>query len=206
MYAYPRQVNEVLIETIADCRRAVHYLDLPLQHIADPVLRRMGRLTTRKSIEALLEKLRRRIPNIVLRTTLIVGFPGETERHFRELLEFVKDSRFDALGVFEFSPEQGTAAAAMDGQVSQATKADRARELMLAQQAIVFQANGRRVGHRVEVLVDGLDSQGRCVGRHFGQAPDIDGLCRLTRRCRPGRFVTGKVIDWADYDLIVQPR
>jgi ribosomal protein S12 methylthiotransferase len=206
MYAYPRQVGDPLIETIADCPRVAHYLDLPLQHIADPVLRRMGRLTTRKAIEALLEKLRRRIPDIVLRTTFLVGFPGETERQFRELLQFVRDFRFDALGVFEFSAEPGTAAAAMDGQVSQAAKADRAREIMLAQRTIAFEANGRRVGRRVEVLVDGLDSQGRCVGRHFGQAPDIDGLCRLTHRRRPGSFVTGKVLDWADYDLIVRPR
>jgi ribosomal protein S12 methylthiotransferase len=205
MYAYPRQVGDGLIDAIADCRRVVHYLDLPLQHICDPVLRRMGRLTTRKAIESLLAKLRRRIPDIVLRTTFLVGFPGETERCFRELLEFVRDFRFDALGVFEFSPEPGTAAAAMDRQVSPDVKADRAREIMLAQQIIAFQANGRRVGKRIEVLVDGLDSQGRCVGRHYGQAPDIDSLCRLTSKHRPGKFVTGKVIDWADYDLIVRP-
>jgi ribosomal protein S12 methylthiotransferase len=205
MYAYPRQVGDALIDAIADCRRVVHYLDLPLQHIADPVLRRMGRLTTRKAIESLLAKLRRRIPDIVLRTTFLVGFPGETERCFRELLEFVKAFRFDALGVFEFSPEPGTAAATMDRQVSDAAKAERARELMLAQQAIAFQANGRRVGKRLEVLVDGLDGQGCCVGRYYGQAPDIDSLCRLTSKRQPGSFVTGKVIDWDDYDLILQP-
>ncbi len=204
MYAYPRQVGDALIDALANCPRVVHYLDLPLQHIADPVLRRMGRLTTRKAIEALLAKLRRRVPDIVLRTTFLVGFPGETEKHFQELLEFVRDFRFDALGVFEFSAEEGTAAAIMDGQVSEAAKADRARELMLAQQTIAFEANGWRVGQRIEVLVDGPDSQGRCVGRHWGQAPDIDGLCRLTRRHQPGRFVTGTVIDWADYDLIVR--
>jgi ribosomal protein S12 methylthiotransferase len=205
MYAYPRQVGDALIDAMADCRRVVHYLDLPLQHIADPVLRRMGRLTTRKAIESLLVTLRRRIPDVVLRTTFLVGFPGETERCFRELLEFVKAFRFDALGVFEFSPEPGTAAAAMDCQVSDAAKAERARELMLAQQAIAFQANGRKVGKRLEVLVDGLDDHGRCVGRYYGQAPDIDSLCRLTSKHRPGKFITGKVIDWADYDLILQP-
>lgn len=205
MYAYPRGVTDTLIEAMADCPRVVGYLDVPLQHMADPVLRRMGRLTTRKAIETMLCRIRRRIPHIVLRTTFIVGFPGETDRHFRELLGFVKDFRFDAVGVFEFSPESGTAAAAMDGQVSEAVRAERARELMLAQQAIAFHANAGMVGRRVEVLVDGLDAQGRCVGRHRGQAPDIDSLCRLTARRPPGSFITGKVVDWAEYDLVVRP-
>lgn len=204
MYAYPRGVNDALIEAMADCPRVVKYLDLPLQHIADRVLRRMGRLTSRAAIEATLGKLRRRIPGLVLRTTFIVGFPGETQRHFDQLLEFVKAFRFQAAGVFEFSAEPGTAAATMDGQVGEAVKADRARELMLAQQAIAFAANARRVGREVEVLVDGLDG-GRCVGRHYGQAPDIDSLCRLTARRPAGRFVRGTVVDWADYDLIVRP-
>ncbi|MCJ7544983.1 MAG: 30S ribosomal protein S12 methylthiotransferase RimO [Phycisphaerae bacterium] len=204
MYAYPRGVNDRLIEAIADCPRVVKYLDLPLQHIADPVLCRMGRLTSRRAIETTLQKLRRRIPGMVLRTTFIVGFPGETERQFDQLLGFVKAFRFEAAGVFEFSAEPGTAAAAMDGQVSDTVKADRARELMLAQQAIAFAANARRVGRKLEVLVDGLDD-GRCVGRHCGQAPDIDSLCRLTARRPPGRFIRGTVVDWADYDLIVRP-
>jgi len=194
-----------LIAAIADCPRVVHYLDLPLQHICDPILRRMGRGTTRKGIETLLGKLRRRIPGLVLRTTFIVGFPGETERQFAELLEFVRAFRFDALGVFEFSPEPGTEAAGMDRQVNDEVKADRAREIMLAQQVIAFPNNGRMVGRKIEVLVDGRDGQGRCVGRHCGQAPDIDSLCRLTRPRRAGSFITGTVVDWADYDLIVRP-
>jgi ribosomal protein S12 methylthiotransferase len=183
----------------------VPYLDLPLQHIADPILRRMGRLTSRRGIEAALARLRRRIPLLALRTTFIVGFPGESERHFRQLLEFVRAARFDAAGVFEFSPEAGTVAATMDGQVNQEVKADRARELMLAQQVIAFEANAPAIGKRIEVLVDGVGAGGRSVGRHCGQAPDIDSLCRLTARRRPGRFVRGTVVDWDGYDLIVRP-
>jgi ribosomal protein S12 methylthiotransferase len=205
MYAYPRGVSDALIEAMAECRRVVPYLDLPLQHISDPILRRMGRLTSRRGIEATLSKLRRRIPHLALRTTFIVGFPGESERHFRELLDFVCQARFDAAGVFEFSAEPGTEAARMDGQVSEDTKADRARELMLTQQAIAFEANARRVGKRIEVLVDGVDTAGRCVGRHRGQAPDIDSLCRLTARRSLGRFVHGTVVDWDGYDLVVKP-
>ena len=206
MYAYPRGVSDDLIDAMADCRRVVPYLDLPLQHIADPVLRRMGRLTSRRAIEATLGKLRRRIPHLVLRTTFIVGFPGETDRHFRELLEFVRGFRFEAAGVFEFSPEPGTAAAAMDGQVSEAVKADRARELMLAQQAIAFDANAAKVG-RSDRGAGGRrwTPSGRCLGRHSGQAPDIDSHCILTARRCAGHFVTGRVIDWSGYDLIVRP-
>jgi ribosomal protein S12 methylthiotransferase len=206
MYAYPRGVTDALIAAMADCPRVVPYLDLPLQHIANKVLRRMGRLTSRGTIETTLARLRRRIPHLVLRTTFIVGFPGETDRHFRELLEFVRAARFDAAGVFEFSPESGTEAATMPGQVSEEVKADRARELMLAQRTIAFQANAAAVGRRLEVLVDGVDASGRCVGRHCGQAPDVDSLCRLTRPRPAGRFVRGTVVDWDGYDLIVKPR
>jgi len=204
MYAYPNRLTETLIDAIAESPRIVHYIDLPLQHICDPILRRMGRGVSQKGIEKLLQRLRSRIPDVVIRTTFIVGFPGETDGHFTELLEFVKGFGFDAVGVFEFSPEQGTAAAKMTNQVPDELKAARAETLMLAQQEIVFAANRRMVGREVEILVDGTDRSGRCFGRHYGQAPEIDSLCYLTKDRPAGTFVKGKVVNWDRYDLVVQ--
>jgi len=205
MYAYPKRFDPELIDTMAAASHVLHYVDLPLQHIANPVLRRMGRAVTRKETELLLRRLRAAMPDVTIRTTFIVGFPGEGRGEFGELLDFVRDFEFDALGVFEFSPEQGTPAASMGPAVTPRTKARRAEAIMLAQQEIAFAANRRRIGRVLEVLVDGLDSAGRCVGRHGGQAPDIDSVCYLTVPRPGGRFVRVKVIDWQDYDLIVQP-
>lgn len=204
MYAYPIRFSDALIETIAACEKIVPYVDLPLQHISDGVLRRMGRRVTRSRIESLLEKMRRRIRGLTLRTTFIVGFPGESDGQFEELLGFVKAFKFDALGVFEYSPEEGTPSARMAGQIPDEVKRERAERIMLAQQKIAFSANRRRVGKAVTVLVDGRDSQGRCVGRHAGQAPDIDSICILGNEYEPGTFVTGKVVGCENYDLIVE--
>lgn len=203
MYTYPRRFTDELIDAIAGCSHVTPYVDLPLQHIADPVLRRMGRGVTRKAVDALLDKLRKRVKGIAIRTTFIVGFPGETEADFNELLEFVKDRKFDALGVFEFSPEAGTPAAVMARQIPHAVKARRAQTIMLAQQKIAFAANARKVGKSVTVLVDGMDPAGRCVGRTAAQAPDIDSVCIFRRRRPTGRFITTRVRDWDNYDLIV---
>jgi len=169
------------------------------------VLRRMGRGVGRAATEKMLADLRRVVPGVVIRTTFVVGFPGETAAEFKELLDFVKAFKFDAMGVFEYSPEEGTRAAAMGGQVPPEVKARRAERLMLAQQKIAFAAARRRVGRSVEVLVDGVDAAGRCVGRTRGQAPDIDSVCILTRECPAGTFLTGKVAATQGYDLIVEP-
>jgi ribosomal protein S12 methylthiotransferase len=203
MYAYPNRFNDALIDAMSSCEKIVPYVDLPLQHISDGVLRRMGRRVTRAKTETLLDKLRRRVPGIAIRTTFIVGFPGETQAQFEELLKFVKEFRFDALGVFEFSPEEGTPAARLKGRVAPEVAAERARAVMLVQQKIVFAANRRRVGQPIEVLVDGIDSQGRCVGRHAGQSPDIDSVCILKKKSPPGKFVRAKVVGADGYDLIV---
>lgn len=203
MYAYPRRFTRELMETIAACPYVVKYIDLPLQHINDDVLRHMGRGVTRAATQKLLDELRTTIPGLVLRTTFIVGFPGETERQFRELLKFVEDFRFDALGVFEYSPEEGTPSASMPRQISAKAKAGRARQIMLAQQEIALAANRRRVGQEIEVLVDGQDAQGRCVGRYYGQAPEIDSVCYLRRPRPAGRFVKTKIVASDGYDLIV---
>ncbi len=204
MYAYPLRFTDAVIGAMADCERVVKYVDLPLQHVSNRVLRRMGRRVGRHGAERLLEKLRRRIPGVTIRTTFIVGFPGEREQDFAELLAFVKDFRFDALGVFEFSPEAGTPAARLDEPVPPDVSRDRAEQVMLAQQAIAFAANRRRIGRRITVLVDGTDAQGRCIARHAGQAPDIDSVCYLRTPRPSGSFVTGKVIESDQYDLIVE--
>lgn len=206
LYTYPRRFNDALIETIAASRRVVPYVDIPLQHISTDVLKRMGRGVNREGTEKLLDQLRNTVDSLVLRTTFIVGFPGESESEFRELLDFVKATRFDAMGVFAFSPEPGTPAATMPNQISDDVKADRVETLMLAQQEIAFEKNRSRVGSDIEILVDGVSSEGYCIGRYFGQAPDIDSVCILTEDRPAGAFVGGKVVNWSDYDLMVEPQ
>ena len=202
MYAYPKRFTRQLIDAIAECRHVVPYVDVPLQHISDPILRRMRRGAGRAATEKLLRGLRDRIPGVVIRTAFIVGFPGESDERFEELLRFIRDFRFDALGVFEFSPEQGTEAERLGRQVPDDVKAERAEALMLAQQEIAFAANRRRIGAPIEVLVDGKDLRGRRVGRYYGQAPDVDGICLLNSRAPAGSFVRGKVVGCDGYDLI----
>ena len=205
MYAYPSGFDERLAGAIAACEHVVPYVDVPLQHVSDPILKRMGRGTTRARTEALLGTLRQRIEGLALRTTLIVGFPGETDAQFEELLDFVREFRFDALGVFAFSPEEGTPAAAMGDPIPDGVKADRAETIMFAQQEIAFEANRLRVGESIEVLVDGLDEQGRCLARSPAQAPDIDSVCILTEPRPTGAILPARIVDWTEYDLIVEP-
>ena len=206
MYTHPRRFTDDLIDTIATCHNVLPYVDIPLQHISNDILRRMGRSIGRRDTETLLNKLRRQIPGIVIRTTFIVGFPGETDDHFDELLQFVKDFHFDALGVFEFSPEPGTAAAEMQPTVPQEVIVERAERIMLAQQEVAFQANGASLGKEVTVLIDGIDESGHCIGRHYGQAPEIDSVCFVEPPIDTGSIVSGKVIDFDGYDLVVSVR
>ncbi|MFW6146347.1 MAG: 30S ribosomal protein S12 methylthiotransferase RimO [Planctomycetota bacterium] len=205
LYAYPTGVTDEIIDAMASCEKVVPYLDVPLQHIADPVLERMGRRTTRAQTEALLATLRERIERIAIRTTFIVGFPGETEAQFDELLDFIKAFRFDAMGVFAYSNEPGTPAARLEGAVPADEAARRVEALMLAQQAIAFAAGDARTGEMLDVLVDGVDADGRCLGRHAGQAPDVDGVCYLTDPRPDGRIVPARVVGRDDYDLVVRP-
>jgi ribosomal protein S12 methylthiotransferase len=211
LYAYPTGITDALIRTIAESTKVVHYLDIPIQHASDPILRAMRRPDTNGRLRKLIEKLRRAIPDIVLRTTLIVGFPGETQKEFGELAEFVRWARFDALGVFMFYPESGTAAAEFPDQVPDEVKQARREELMLMQQEIAFARNERRVGSRLRCLIDSVDSRGVGRGRFYGQAPDIDSLCiikgrsstrRRSTRLAPGRFVDVEVTGTQDYDLL----
>jgi ribosomal protein S12 methylthiotransferase len=223
LYAYPTAITEALIETITASEKVVHYLDIPLQHVSDKILQAMRRPDTKESLHRLLEKLRAAMSDIVLRTTLIVGFPGETQREFEELMEFVKWARFDALGAFPFFPEAGTPAAALPDQVPDAVQQARLEELMLTQQEIAFAKNEERIGSRLTCLVDSLESPAarnrtsasrrtrrrqrhpgypQARGRFYGQALDIDSLC-LIEDCSatPGRFVEVRVVGAEGYDL-----
>ena len=206
MYLYPTGISDTLIETIAELPKIVHYIDMPLQHINDGILRAMRRSDRREKTIALIERLRKAMPDVVLRTTLIVGLPGEGEAEFNELLEFVRWARFEAMGCFVYYPEEGTAAAKMDQQVDSATKLRRQEQIMLAQQKIAFDLARKRVGLRLDCLVDEVKPDGSAVGRFYGQAPEIDGVCLIrSGSVRPGRFVGVTVSDSRDYDLIVDP-
>jgi ribosomal protein S12 methylthiotransferase len=205
MYAYPNNFTDELIDVMTTSDRIVEYVDMPLQHISDGVLKRMGRRITRVEIETLLAKLRDAMPNMTLRTTLIAGFPGETDEQFAELLTFVEEFEFDAMGAFAYSPEEGTPATTLPDQVSEDVKLQRVEQLMLAQQAIVFDTNDAVLGQLVDVLVDGVDNEGVAIARHSGQAPEIDSVCLLTGPAPVGEIVPAEIVDWQDYDLIVQP-
>jgi ribosomal protein S12 methylthiotransferase len=205
MYLWPAGINKRLIETVAASKKVVHYLDIPLQHVNDRILQSMKRPDTKEHLHKLIDGLRSAMPDIILRTTLIVGFPGETEREFEELLEFVKTVRFDALGCFAYSREAGTSAAELPEQISESIKTERLRELMLTQQEIAFAKNAVRVGTTLDCLVDCANTNGGMTGRFYGQARDIDSVC-LMRNCsaEPGQFVKTQVVGSDQYDLIVE--
>lgn len=208
MYTYPRQFDESVIEAIVDCDRVVKYVDMPLQHISDAVLRRMGRRTTRNEVEGLLERLGDAIPGMAVRTTFIVGFPGESDAQFDELLAFVQQRRFDAVGVFAYSREPGTPAAELDGQLDESVKQQRLEKLMLAQQAIALQAARGRKGRAFEVVVDGPGKQADLYeSRHSQQAPEVDSLTlvRSSRPVRPGDCLQVRCTGSKDYDLLAEP-
>jgi len=205
MYLYPAGIDDRLIETIAESEKIVHYIDMPVQHISDKILKDMHRLDTRESICRLIENLRLSIPDIILRTTLIIGFPGETDRQFNELLDFVRWAKFDALGCFRFYPESGTPAAEMPAQVPDRIKRQRLEEVMLTQQKIAFAKNKKRIGTKITCLLDSVDSKGTGRARFYGQAPNIDSIC-IIKNCpaNPGVFLNAKVVDTKDYDLLTE--
>lgn len=205
LYAYPAGLTDGLIEAIRTSEKVVRYLDIPLQHVSDEILKSMRRPDTADGLRRLVEKLRAALPDVVLRTTLIVGFPGETDEHFAELMEFVQWARFDALGAFTFYAEAGTPAAGFPHQISDELKQQRLDELMLTQQEIAFARNRSRAGSRLTCLVDSLDSRGQGQARFYGQAPDIDSIC-LVSGCSaaPGQFVQTRVTGTQGYDLLVE--
>ncbi len=207
LYAYPLSLSNDTIKAMAQLPHVVHYLDLPLQHISDAILRRMGRRFGRARTEKLIEGLFKAMPDLALRTTMIVGFPGETDAQFAELLDFVRSVRFDALGAFTFSPEWGTAAADFPDQVPEHIKEQRLQDLMQLQQQIVARGNRAIVGKTINVLIDGQVSSRRFKGRYYAQAPEVDGVCLIqTRRSlTAGQIIRATVTGFEGYDLRVKP-
>lgn len=203
MYLYPAGVDDLLIETIANSKKIVNYIDMPIQHINNEILKNMGRADTREKTIELIEKLRAVVGDIVLRTTVIAGFPGETDKQFNELLDFVKWARFDALGCFAYWPEDNTKAAEMTDQISHEVKQQRCEQIMLTQQKIAFEINNARIDSKIQCLVDENVGKDSVVGRFYGQAPHIDSICLIENcRAKPGQFVDCGVTGVADYDLL----
>lgn len=203
-YCYPEEITDELIQVIKDEPKICHYLDMPIQHSSDAILKRMGRRTSRAELEAVIEKLRKEIPDITLRTTLITGFPGETEEDHEVLKEFIENMQFDRLGVFTYSPEEGTPAEKMPNQVPEEVKEERRDELMLLQQEISAEKTANMVGKTLEVLVEGrIPEEGVYVGRTYRDAPEVDGYIFLNAEedIISGDFVTAKVTGADEYDL-----
>ena len=205
LYCYPEEITDELIDTIASEKKICHYLDIPIQHASDDILRRMGRWTNQKQLRDMIEKLRDRIPDIALRTTLISGFPGETQEDFEELYRFVNDMEFDRLGVFPYSREEDTVAGEMKDQIDEEVKKFRRDELMELQQEIVFERNDSMPGTILTVMVEGkVADEDTYVTRTYRDAPGVDGYLFLntTANLMTGDFVKVIVTDTNDYDLI----
>ena len=205
LYCYPEEIDDNLIQVIKEESKICHYLDLPIQHGSDAVLKRMGRRTTQAELRSIIGRLREEIPDIALRTTLIAGFPGETEADHQEVLQFVKDMRFDRLGVFTYSEEEGTPAAQMPDQIDEAVKETRRDALMMAQQAIAFDKSEEMVGKTVDVLIEGrLPEEDVYIGRTYRDAPDVDGyvFVHAEEDMISGDIVKVKITDAQDYDLV----
>jgi ribosomal protein S12 methylthiotransferase len=211
LYLYPTTITDDVLEAMAECEKVCRYIDLPLQHASPAVLKRMRRPGTRASYTRLLDRIRRRVPGVALRTTLIVGFPGETEAEFAELDGFVGDIGFDHVGVFTYSHEEGTRAFDLRNDVPQAVKRRRRSALMSRQKRIVTRAQKARIGAAVDVLIDGPSPESDLVlqGRLEGQAPEIDPVVFLTEaevdRFAPGELVRATVVGARGYDLVAKP-
>ena len=204
LYCYPEEIYPELIKTMAEEEKICHYLDLPIQHASDAVLKRMNRRTTKKDLAELIHALRKEIPDIVLRTTLITGFPGETEEDHEEVLRFAEDMQFDRLGVFMYSKEEGTPAAKMKPQITKKVKKRRMDEIMRLQQKISLAKNVSRVGQTMDAFVEGrIPEEGVYIARTRGDAPQVDGFLffESSRELVSGDLVRVKIVSASEYDL-----
>ncbi|MCI6867065.1 MAG: 30S ribosomal protein S12 methylthiotransferase RimO [Lachnospiraceae bacterium] len=205
LYCYPEEIYDELIETMKREPKVCHYLDLPIQHASDAVLKRMGRRTTKEDLIAIVTKLRQEIPDIILRTTLITGFPGETKEQHEEMMDFIDEMEFDRLGVFTYSQEEDTPAASMPDQIDEETKLDWQEELMELQQEIAFDKAQDMVGRIVTAMVEGkVADENAYVARTYGDAPNVDGLLFINTDevLMSGDFVRARITGAAEYDLI----
>ena len=205
LYCYPEEITEELMDVMAEEPKVCHYLDIPIQHASDSILRKMGRRTDQASLRAIIERLRERIPDICLRTTLISGFPGETQEDFEELYRFVNEMEFDRLGVFPYSQEEDTPAALMEEQIEEEVKASRRDELMELQQEIAFEKAEAMVGRVLMVMIEGkVADEDTYVARTYRDAPNVDGYLFLNSSANlmTGDLVKVLVTDANEYDLI----
>ena len=205
LYCYPEEITDELIQVIKEEPKICHYLDLPIQHASDAILKRMGRKTSKEQLISIIGKLREEIPDITLRTTLITAFPGETDEQHEELMDFVDQMEFERLGVFTYSPEEDTPAAEMPDQISEEIKQDRQAELMELQQDIVFDRNEDLIGEEMLVMIEGkVADENAYVGRTYRDAPNVDGLIFVNtdEELVSGDFAKVKVTGAMDYDLI----
>ena len=204
LYCYPDKITDELVAELRDNPRLLKYMDIPIQHISDSVLRRMNRHGTSADIRDAVARLRREVPGIILRTTAMVGFPGESEEDFTELCEFVKEARFDRFGAFTYSAEEGTAAAELDGQIDPQVMQDRYDILMETQLTVAEEVSAAFVGRTLTVLVDGYDAVAECYfARSFADAPDVDGKVyfKSKRKLNTGAFIDVKITEAIDFDL-----
>ncbi|MCB7305432.1 30S ribosomal protein S12 methylthiotransferase RimO [Bariatricus massiliensis] len=205
LYCYPEEITEELIQVIKEEPKVCHYLDLPIQHANDEILKRMGRRTSKQQLKDIIGRLQEEIPDITLRTTLITGFPGETQEQHEELMDFVDEMEFDRLGVFTYSPEEDTPAAQMPEQIQEDVKAERQAELMELQQDIVFEQAEEMIGREMLVMIEGkVADENAYVGRTYRDAPNVDGLIFVNtdEELMSGDFAKVKVIGATEYDLI----
>ena len=205
LYCYPDKITDELVEELRTNDRLLKYMDIPVQHISDSVLKRMNRHGGKQLIIEAIDRLRERVPDIILRTTAMVGFPGETDEDFTELCEFVKETRFDRFGAFTFSPEEGTEAAEMEDQIDEQIKQDRYDILMQTQLTVAEEKTAERIGSVLTVLCEGYDRIAEVYhGRSFADAPDVDGRVyfKSASKLVPGQFVEVKILEAMDYDLV----
>ncbi|MBI3314162.1 MAG: 30S ribosomal protein S12 methylthiotransferase RimO [Candidatus Omnitrophica bacterium] len=206
LYAYPSCITQEMMKVIRDSKHICHYLDMPLQHASDPMLEAMRRGITKRRTRDLIHEFRKLVPDLAIRTTFIVGFPGETDRDFSELLEFMKEMQFERLGIFKYSQEEGTPAAKMAGQVPEKIKQERFERAMLLQQEISDENNQRMLGKTIEVLVEARDTQnsGLWIGRSWMDAPEVDGnvLIHSKKPLQIGSFYPVPITSTAEYDLV----
>ncbi len=205
LYCYPEEIYDELIQVMKEEKKICHYLDLPIQHASDKILKRMGRRTTRAQLTEIIEKLRREIPDIVLRTTLITGFPGETEEDHQELMEFVDQMEFDRLGAFTYSPEEGTPAETMEDQIPEEIKEERRDEIMELQQEISLEKGNDRIGQELLVMIEGkVSGESAYIARTYGDAPKVDGyiFVQTGELLMTGDFAKVRVTGALEYDLI----
>lgn len=205
LYCYPEEIDDALIDEIATNDKVCHYLDIPVQHACDSILKRMGRRTTKAELESIIHKLRERIPDICLRTTLITGFPGETEEDHEEVMDFVDTMEFERLGVFTYSQEEDTPAAVMDGQIEEDIKAERRDEIMELQQAIAFEKAEAMIGRTVLAMIEGkIANEDAYIARTYMDAPNVDGylFVNTAKQLMTGDFAYVRITGSNEYDLI----